>query len=108
MQEIVNLTPHPLNIVDEEGNVILSRDGCQNPPRLQEERTHTGYLVGVPTFKVRLGKIENLPEPNGDTIFVVSRPVAEASRDRDDLFIPDQLVRDEKGSVIGAKGLAQL
>lgn len=41
-------------------------------------------------------------------LFIVSRVVAEAAKDRDDLLIPDDVARDEEGRVIGCRALARI
>jgi hypothetical protein len=38
----------------------------------------------------------------------VSRQVAEAARDRGDLLVVDETVRDNEGRIIGARALASL
>ncbi|MFC0903824.1 hypothetical protein ACFHWD_03850 [Clostridium sp. MT-14] len=64
--------------------------------------------VQIPINRTVFGDIENLPEPQPDTIFVVSSIVAQAAQNRDDLFIPDDTVRDENGRIIGCRALARI
>lgn len=54
------------------------------------------------------GKVENLPEPQEGVVYVVSALVAQAVPDREDVFIPDDTVRDEQGRIIGVRALARV
>lgn len=54
----------------------------------------------------RFGEIKNLPEPEEGTIYIVSQIVATAAKDRDDLFMVEDTIRDTEGRIIGAKNLA--
>ena len=51
--------------------------------------------------------VYDLPSPQPDTIYIVSRLVAEATR-REDLYIVDDAVRDENGRIIGCRALASV
>ena len=53
-------------------------------------------------------EVEGLPEPQENTIYIVSALVAGAAKDRDDLVIPNDIVRDDKGNIIGCKNLARI
>lgn len=120
---LINLTPHPFTLIwtnaDGEEDVMLELPGCDNPPRAKETRERKGalevevahsraYHTNIPINRVFLGEVENLPEPKEDTAYVVSRVVAEACPDRNDLFVPDETVRDEKGRIIGCRALAKI
>jgi hypothetical protein len=64
--------------------------------------------ITVPVNRTQFGAVTGLPEPQPDTIFVVSALVAQAVPDRPDVFIVDDAVRDEQGRVIGARALAHV
>ena len=55
-----------------------------------------------------MGEVSDLPDPQPDTIFVVSALVAQAVPDRQDVFIVDDAVRDDQGRIIGARALAHV
>jgi hypothetical protein len=59
-------------------------------------------------MKTVLGQVVDLPEPQDDTLYIVSRAVAEAARDRDDLVVPDNVIRDDQGRVIACRALARV
>jgi len=105
-----NLTPHPVTLIAESGQVVL--DPEKPTPRLKIKETELGKISikGVPVLVVetRPEAIEGLPEPELGVLLIVSRVVAEAARDRDDLLVPDDFVRDEQGQVIGARRLARV
>lgn len=100
-----NLTPHVLNILDEEGEQVLALPSegvarCAVAQRVVEE--HDGVVL----FAQEFGEVEGLPEPEEGTIYVVSLLVRQAVPHRRDLASPGQLVRDEAGQPVGCKGLA--
>jgi hypothetical protein len=81
--------------------------------RCQMEKQLCGYVetgdLKLPVHQNSYGEVEGLPCPQAGYIFVVSMVVAQAVKDtRDDVFIPDDLVRDSKGRIIGCKGLARV
>ncbi len=103
--KIVNLTPHELNFVMGDGAEI------KIPPsgmvaRVEETSKNVGSVNGIPIIKKTFGQIEGLPEPQENTIYVVSLLTAQAVRDRSDVFVIGESIRNEKGQVVGAKSLA--
>jgi len=103
----INLTPHDVNIVDNNGDVILIVPACDKPLRLIEKRENVGDINGIPLSRVSYTIDEATPLPNSDadTFYIVSRVVAETFK-RSDFIVPDQTVRNEKGQIIGCKGFA--
>jgi len=102
--ELINLTPHAINLIGEE-TLTISPSGII--PRLSEVREDQGTINGFPIVKKSFGEIENLPEPKENTIYIVSALVAGAVN-RDDLVVPDGLVRNDKGQIIGCSGFARV
>jgi len=111
--KIVNLTPHPLNLMPEgpEGPVVTIPPSGQvarcTVDRVQVD-TVTVDGISIPVNQTRFGKVENLPEPQEGTIFIVSALTAQAVPEREDVFIPDDAVRDEQGRIIGCRALARI
>lgn len=106
MTTIINLTPHPVTIC-----------GVTYPPTGPAPRCATtvtprpSLLVDgaeVPVEQVSLGRVTGLPPRVEDTVYVVSRQVAEAVPQRRDLYIPHQLERDATGAVVGCSALGQV
>lgn len=104
--KIINLTPHSITIVMENGNVVIPPSGVV--ARRETKTEVIGTINGIPVTRTKLGPITGLPETvSNDTIYIVSRIIAESSG-RNDLYIPDQSVRDNEGNIIGCKSLGVL
>jgi len=105
--KIINLTPHEVTVVGSNGEVLAKFPPSGQVARCAVSRTAVGNINGIPVSKSVMGKIEGLPDKADDTLYIVSRVVAEAAKGvRDDLVIPDDAVRDDKGVIIGCKGFA--
>lgn len=102
---IVNLTPHTINIVDGETSCDLPPSGIV--ARVATTRVLDGEVDGVPTYRVTFGAVTGLPDhPTDGVAYVVSGMVA-AAAPRADVFSPGDLVRDDKGVVVGCRGLTR-
>lgn len=66
------------------------------------------YTYPININRVTVGKVYNLPEPRDGVLYLVSRQVAEACPQRQDLVIVDETIRNDKGQIIGAKSLARI
>jgi hypothetical protein len=110
---IVNLTPHALNLMPEgpDGPVVtIPPSGLVARCAVDRVQVDTVTVDGisVPVNQTWFGEVSDLPEPQPDTIFVVSTLVAQAVPDYQDVFIVDDVVRDEQGRIIGARALAHV
>jgi len=105
--KLVNLTPHKVTLVKPDGSQIeIPPEGrC---PRVRMEVREAGEVLGVPVVETVAAGVEGLPEPRPGVYYIVSRAVAAACPGRDDLLVPDDLVRDGEGRVIGARRLARV
>jgi hypothetical protein len=111
----VNLTPHPVTLIGapEQGHTTIQPD-----PRPARVKSTPGPLLmvclegggvelwGAPEW----GEVEGMLEPQDDTIYIVSGPVAERCAGRKDVFQPgtgpnDGCQRDESGRIIGVTRL---
>ncbi|MBW1973767.1 MAG: hypothetical protein JRI44_13170 [Deltaproteobacteria bacterium] len=106
-KNIINLTPHPLVFMDEDKNILFEIPSS-GIARASQKETKIGELNGLPVYKMEYGKVENLPAPKKDTIYVVSLLTAQAVPERQDVFVVAHPVRDEKGRIIGAQALAHI
>lgn len=111
MVNIVNLTPHTLNIYDLEGADCIQNVPSSGMARLSETVTDTGNTInGIPVVQIirDASGITGVPEPTDNTIYVVSDmafgPLREAGRT--DIYRSGVAVRDETGCIIGCKGLS--
>ena len=109
-RKVKNLTPHDIHIVGEDGKVIKTFPS-EGLVRLSQttERVQTLSVEGadIPLTKTVFGEAEGLPPQREDTIYIVSSLVCQAYPDRQDFFIPDQTVRDEKGRIVGCRSLSR-
>lgn len=103
--ELINLTPHTINIVGE-GSRDVQPSGVV--ARCSQTNTQVFVVDGIPVRRQVFGQVVDLPEPQSDTWFIVSRLVASACPQRHDLLIPGPLVRDSEGRPIGCDGLSVL
>lgn len=101
--KVVNLTPHTLNVVDAFGNVNVFQPSGK-VARVAVTRKKDGninsMMLHVPTF----GDVQDLPDPQQGTCFVVSAMVRNAVLDRWDVVSPGPLLRDADGNVTGCDG----
>ena len=111
--KIINLTPHPLNLMPEGPDgptVTIPPSGLVARCAVDRVQVDTITVDGisVPVNQTRFGEVSDLPDPQPDTIFVVSALTAQAVPEREDVFITDDAVRDEQGRIIGARALAHV
>lgn len=113
---IKNLTPHEINIVDEEGQPITTIPQSGLVARIATEskwsREYDGIalyrttFVGDPVVLDAKGNEHPFPEWRPDTLYIVSGTFR-AHYDRNDLWQPGRLIRDSEGKVIGCIGLSR-
>lgn len=104
----VNLTPHSITIMPD-GSVPLTIPASGHLARCTTKTVHTGTVNGwIPITETEYGSVEGLPEPEQDTVYIVSALVAGRCKDRSDIFIPNESVRDDKGRIIGCKSLGRV
>ena len=110
---IVNLTPHALNLMPEgpDGPTVTIPPSGQ-VARCAVDRVQVNTVavdgIAVPVNQTRFGEVSDLPDPQPDTIFVVSALVAQVVPEWQDLFIVDDAVRDNQGRLIAARALAHV
>ena len=112
IQKLVNLTPHAITMMDDNENIIciIEPSGTLARVSVRTERTETLDFDGVKlaTSKSVYGEVEGLPEETDGVAYVVSSLVAQRVPERNDVFIPNESVRDEKGRIIGCKSLGRI
>jgi hypothetical protein len=101
MSNVVNLTPHTINFVKEDGEI------CKLPPsgqvaRVSSTQQDAGEFGIFKLSKTKFGEVVDLPSENGD-LFIVSALVRTAVANRMDVASPGDLLRDAEGNVIGCK-----
>ena len=109
--DLLNCTPHSIMIVTEVGEISIPPSG--RVARLPIQRRDLDPIrvesLDVPMTLSTAGHVVvDLPEARPGCLILVSRMVAETLCDRSDLVFPDELIRDEQGSVIGCRRLARV
>ena len=122
---IVNLTPHAICVhvgepigIHPEYSVTI--EPATPPARVEMLETAIGQLsltpgdaLTAPVYQTKFGEIKGVPLPTeSDAIYIVSRVVAEALKeegwDMQQFLVPHDLVRDERGHIIGCRGFARV
>lgn len=97
-----NLTPHEVCIYKLNGVTpdleVVARVSCEY---IKVDKRVDGIDLYRPVF----GEVTGLPDYEEDTYLLVSTMVREALPLRSDLVSPGQLLRNDKGEVIGCLGL---
>lgn len=110
MSTIINKTPHALNLVIGDQNITI--EPTLPPARVCENCKQIATLsvgdVDIAVTRKDYGEIENLPDPEPDTYYVVSALVAGRIPEREDVLITSNPVRDDGGRIIGCRELAHI
>jgi hypothetical protein len=121
---IINLTPHTINIL-RAGHAgyeeVLSIPPSGHVARLEVERKEVDNITaannetignsrdglgGIAFYKSIFGDPTDLPPQKADIIYIVSS-LFRSGFDRDDLWVPGELIRDNEGKPIGCLGLSR-
>lgn len=105
--EIVNLTPHTIVVLGEDGQKIMEVAPSGQVARVTSACAEVGAAAGVTVVQTTYGAVENLPAPAAGKVFVVSVLVAQQYAGREDVISPDtgpdSAVRDAGGKIVGVK-----
>lgn len=103
---IVNLTPHPIVITD--GPTF---DPSGKVARVDTIQADAGDINGIPVKQQSFGDIIDLPDPQDDTVFIVSAIVLSAAKaiGRTDVVAPDtsNAVRNDQGHIVSVPGFVK-
>lgn len=104
MTHFVNLTPHDINVILDDGSVkTIQKSG--KVARCAQTRDEFAVVDGVRLSHTSFGDVFDLPDQEDGTVFIVSAMVRNAVCNRSDVASPGDLVRDANGVVIGCNGL---
>lgn len=105
---ILNGTPHTINVVIDYKNG--ERDIIEFESdliiRVSAQTIPVGTLQGYTLTKTVFGEVEGLPEYEQGTYYIVSQLVKSACPNRIDLLVPNELVRNEQGKIIGCRSFS--
>ena len=100
--KITNLTPHEITLCGQK----LPTMGVA---RVATATRQVAEINGIPVNQVSFGQVVGLPEARKNTIYIVSKIVAEAVKgQRNDIYIVDKTIRNEQGQIIGCEALAKI
>lgn len=103
----VNLTPHSITIRTPEGDTTIPPSG--SVARVATTEQVVGEIAGAPVVRRVFGEVQGLPDPEPDTIYIVSGFVREAlGALRPDVMAPDTgptAVRDQNNRIIAVTRL---
>lgn len=112
--ELVNLSPHKVDIVSTDGNVVLTIKSSGEARAKQADQSAGEVEFGgivIPVITTVFGETENLPEPTEGVGYIVSVITVTAAkscrRDTSDLYTVGQIVRDPDGNIVGARALVR-
>ena len=97
---IINLCAHDVNELN--SGVCFPPSGIV--ARLERKDEFVGFIDGVPVTRTSFGKVNNLPEQKDGVYYIVSKHVADALPDRNDLLVPGPVMRDKNHFPIGCNG----
>ena len=104
---LVNLTPHDVVVFDQNDEQVAVIPATGNEARVGVSSVQVGTVSLndeiVSIVKSTFSEVLGLPERQDGTFYIVSRMVISACPDREDLIVPDDLVRDEDGRVVGCR-----
>lgn len=105
---IINLTPHAINFLREDNSVLATIEPSGVVARASQTRERVSEVNGIPVNQCSYGAVTGLPDPQPETIYLVSALTAQACRNRSDVFIVDDAVRNESGQIIGCRAIAHI
>ena len=111
---LINLTPHPITLIGEGGMRINIKPSGTVARVVQDRTTPTttalplapGIDIDVWVQDATNSRVENLPDPQPGTYFIVSTLVAQVAQ-REDLLAPlidSTAERDPYGNIAGVRG----
>lgn len=106
--KFINLTPHEITVVNDNGKKILHLPPGGAVARVAATYEKVGELDGIPLVRTTFGEIEGLPQPSEGVIFITSSVVAQAAayQGRKDVVSPDtgpSALRNEQGQIVAVK-----
>jgi hypothetical protein len=106
MKKIVNLTPHAINIVGADGQVVRTIAPSGVSARLKATTVPVGDVDGIPTSKTVFGDGQDIPAADdADTLYIVSQLIKSAYPTQSNLCVPADVVRDADGRIVGCRSL---
>jgi hypothetical protein len=104
-EKLINLTPHAINIYDEDRKTLLATiQPSGQVARVEMTRVRLSTLFGsIPAYISEAGDVTGIPA--GNSLYIVSSMVRLALPKNFNIYSPGELLRDESGQPIGCIGL---
>lgn len=101
---IINLTQHAINIIQGENTITINPSGTVARVSVQVIATDNPML-----YTQQYGEVQDLPDPQDNTIYIVSSLVLARVPHRTDVYAPltAQAIRNDAGQIIGVPGLVR-
>ena len=93
-----NYTPHDINLIESGKVTTLKSEGIA---RCDIKTEKLSPINNIPVVRKSYGNVVGLPDCEEGVFYIVSNIVASACPNRYDLLVPDNLVRDNNGAIIG-------
>ena len=111
---ILNLTPHVINVLVGSEMVNIQprtkKEGDKEvifPARLSVKTVAAEPIGNIPTSVTVFGEPQDLPNEKEGTFLIVSQLIKNALPNRKDLLVPAEVIRDEKGNIVGCQSLGR-
>ena len=103
MFSIINATPHDVNIIGENGQVVRTYAASGICPRCSVSREAVDEIDGIRINRTVFGDIVGLPEYVEGTYYIVSVIVANAAKGRQDLLsrMTRSVMKKAESSAVG-------
>lgn len=101
---IINLTPHRVTVRSGGGEWSFESEGAA---RVKDSSEPAGEVAGVPVLRISTGEVVGLPDPMPGVTYLVSRVLAAAMPERQDLVFPFGEIRDEGGRIVAVEALGR-
>lgn len=85
---MINLTPHVINVRRADGSELAFAPTAP-AARVATSQVEVSEVDGIPVRRNTFGQVENLPEPQEGTVYIVSLVVLQAVAGRRDVVAPD-------------------
>jgi len=122
MTNFVNMTAHPINIMNDNMTIPFVIEPSGEVIRLDEEwgvaqtgtvesvelNLENGGIFNLTILNCKYTASGNLPEKVEGTVYIVSAMVANAYPYREDFLIPAKMVKDHNGRICGCESLAHV
>lgn len=99
---LINLTPHSIHICGADNAIVRTIQASGTQARCAVTTTPVGDVDGIPLVMTVFGAVSGLPEPESDTMYIVSLLVKQAVQ-RQDVVSPGEMVRNPDGTILGCK-----